>query len=203
MLRHLDAFAQEMGDETWKARLWLASATALLRLATSQDPGAFSQAAVLYAEAMKLLDALIGHLEEQLPLDDLPFPGRHPPGVIPPRPPAGDQPHWPEEKRYLYAIHEGILAVAPGVEHRLDRSGQVVRYSWGNGAAPFAVLDGKSPRPVLLLACPPDRLDDPLNLSRPRRTETRLQTAVPIRATTSMEAILHLIAQTLGCLNDR
>ncbi|RMF26679.1 MAG: hypothetical protein D6759_19165 [Chloroflexi bacterium] len=202
-LEHLAAFAREMGDETWKARLWLASATALLKLAASQDPGAFPQVAVLYAEAMKLLDALIGHLEDRLPLDDLLFPGQHPPDVTPPRPPAGDQPHWPEERRYLYAIHEGILAMAPGINHHLDRSGQVVRYFRGNGAAPFAVLDGKSPRPVLLLACPPHRLDDPLNLSRSRRTQTRLQTAVPIRATTSLEAILHLIAQTLGCLNDR
>lgn len=80
--------AQGLKDDCWQARLWLATATALIKLASNQRT--LKRAAVLYAETTKLLDTLVFYLEEKGPLPPLLFPGKQPPGVE--RPPSSQPP---------------------------------------------------------------------------------------------------------------
>jgi hypothetical protein len=71
LLERVGAFAAELGDRHYQARLWLAIALYLLRLVEKADQ--IKTGAVLYAEAVKLLHALVEHLQTGKPLPSIPI----------------------------------------------------------------------------------------------------------------------------------
>ncbi len=75
LLGHIQTFALQIEDTTWKERLWLALAVHLLGLVDKHDEKVY--ATVLYVEAIKLLDELVAWLEDELPLRPIPFSESH------------------------------------------------------------------------------------------------------------------------------
>jgi hypothetical protein len=163
MLRHVESFALRIGDRSWKERLWLAMAVSLMFLVPKHEEK--EQATVLYVEAVKLLDDLVAHLGGQSPLPELPFPGTHGPvRGAEDEPQDRRPPYWEHKGSRLAALHQGILALDPGIACEPDGSGLVGRYFSRGSARPFAVVDARKRPPILLLACTVHDLDDPVGL---------------------------------------
>lgn len=84
LLSQLKSFADSIGDTNWKARLWLATAQALLLLLERQtqsqsrkgdERDILNLRLVIYAEAIRLLEELVTNLMWQWQLPELPFRG--------------------------------------------------------------------------------------------------------------------------------
>ncbi len=72
LLERIEAHAESVQDDAaWRQRLWLATAARLIRLAARTD--SLHYAVFLYAEGIRLIDALCIHLAQGLPLPALLF----------------------------------------------------------------------------------------------------------------------------------
>ena len=178
-LEQIAHFAEEIGDTSWKPRLWLAAATALIvRLGFHAER---EVAAVLYGEAVRLLHELTRYLEQGQQ-------GWQLPSLLAPQAAAtstharSDMPEWAAPHTNLREIHEGLrglgLRAEPDhetIHYHPRRNGQ----SGQSDLAPFALLsparregiarlfmraDPTRPLPASpLQVIPPKRQSDPLN----------------------------------------
>jgi hypothetical protein len=116
MLAAIAAFAEELGDTSWKPRLWLAAASALcvrLSFQTEKEP-----AAVLYGEAVRLLHELCRALEQShgLPALLVSQAWAQPGGA---RSGGTELPDWIAASTALVKVHEGLrdLGLRPEPDH--------------------------------------------------------------------------------------
>lgn len=174
LLARLQAYAERLGDEGWKRRLWLAIARGLLLLASRQltsytvEPHRRSRGPryvndaklvqVTYAEALRLLRELTEHLSgrRETSLPDLPFPGEHGPSAAQaPTPVAA----------LIAALSHGP---GEGAQRRaVDGRPYLTDYVTRPGQRLFARVHSREAAPVLYLAARPEQLIDPQHLAAP------------------------------------
>ncbi|HEY7984768.1 MAG TPA: hypothetical protein VID73_11405 [Ktedonobacterales bacterium] len=135
VLREVEQFAKQIGDVSWKPRLWLATASTMLsylNFQTQREP-----AAVLFGEGIRLLDELAGHLEHQRALPDVLFPEAWPERIITPTDAIGDLPEWCQRSPLLREVHARMLALGlqPGYA-----VGAVRYFAGAESGEPVAVL---------------------------------------------------------------
>ncbi len=154
LLHHLEPFAAELGDKNFRLRLWLSIALYLLRLVDKVTD--LRHGAVLYAEAIKLIDALVYHLETGQPLPPIPIPRESAHGAE-----SGPALAWTPE---TLALQAAVLAQASaaGLEVRsaVRSNGRSVAYFVGRPDEPFAIIDAKRQPPGILLRCDLAVLED-------------------------------------------
>jgi len=136
VLAAVAAFAEELGDTSWKPRLWLAAAAALcvrLSFQTEKEP-----AAVLYGEAVRLLHELCRSLEQAQDLPALLVPqawsqpaGARTGGA------AAELPDWIAASPALSKIHGGLRDL--GLHPEPDRA-TVAYHREPRGDSPVAKL---------------------------------------------------------------
>ncbi len=114
-------FASALDDRSWRPRLWLAAATALITRLTFATENAV--AAVLYAEAVRLLHELARFLDAGAALPELlvpePRPARAGASIA-----GGELPEWAASHATLRGLHEGLRQI--GLRPLADRG--VVSY---------------------------------------------------------------------------
>ncbi len=151
----LDAFAREIGDEGYRARLWLAIAIYLLRMV--EKAGEIRTGAVLYVEAVRLLHVLVEHLDTGKPLPAIPITRAAAPA------PAAVQTQLPPGSE-LEQFHDLILTCAQEcavpLRASLRMDGKSVRYFIEGESEPCAMLDGRRQPPSVLLRYPAEQLAD-------------------------------------------
>ncbi len=201
MLEHIQIHARTIDDQFWKERLWLAMATNLMSLVVQQTNKKY--ATVVYVEAIKLLDELITSLDEQVSLDNIPFPGQHPTGVVEKRVSTGQMtvPAWHRRDSILTKIHKDVMELDSAIKFKLASGGKVARYFVGQSSQPFAVIDFKKYPPSILLACQPHNLDDPHGLAESRPSNSDLQTVLKTLNGINPASVLYLIRQTYNLQN--
>ncbi|MFI5272943.1 MAG: phosphotransferase family protein [Ktedonobacterales bacterium] len=116
VLEQIAAFAADLDDRSWKPRLWLAAAAALITRLTFVAEK--KVAAVLYAEAVRLLHELARYLDQgiALPAELVPEPRQ-----VARTPVSGELPDWAAAHALLRALHEGLRQI--GLRPVADRSG--------------------------------------------------------------------------------
>jgi hypothetical protein len=122
LLEQIGGFAMELDDRTWKPRLWLAAATALLfRIGhhTERDI-----AAVLYGEAVRLLHELGRSLEGGQLLPAVLVPDAWPAPLAGRILAGGELPEWLASSDSLRQVHDGLRAI--GLRAEIERGS--VRY---------------------------------------------------------------------------
>jgi hypothetical protein len=172
-LEQVESFAGEIGDTSWKPRLWLAAATSLIvRVAFHAER---EVAAVLFGEAVRLLHELARYLEQGQQNQHLP-PLLVPAFTAAEVQPRSDLPDWTMSHAILREIHEGLRDL--GLRAECDH--ETIRYfPRRNGQTPFALLaparrdgiarlfiraDASHPLPASpLQIIPPKPQPDPLN----------------------------------------
>ena len=136
-LEQIAHFAEELGDASWKPRLWLAAATALIvRVGFHTER---EVAAVLYGEAVRLLHELTRYLEQGQQNQQLPS------LLAPQATPASaqarsDMPEWAAPHAILREIHEGLRGLGLRAEPDHDTIHYHQRRNGQSGLAPFALL---------------------------------------------------------------
>ena len=172
LLRHLGNFAEELQDESWQPRLWLATARGLLLLASrqlsshavapqrhSQGPRYVNDARLVqlaFAEALRLLRELAAHVDpaEAAPLPAVPFPGEQ---------------AAPADASEAVATLMAALAEELGeaAERRtVTGQPQLADYVTRPGERLFARLVALDSRPVIYLAGQPEDFVDPQHLAQ-------------------------------------
>ncbi len=148
IMEQVASFAQTCNDHHYRERLWLGIALHLLRLVEKQAD--LRMAVSLYAEAIKLLDALVDHLNDRRSLPQLPIEQY----VVPKKAVA-------EHLQIVHAIVANMSMPDGGkIRYELRANGAVVRYFTGNTETPFAIIDGKAATTRFMLACPSEMLMD-------------------------------------------
>ncbi len=194
LLRHMDAYARTIQDESARERLWLAMATALMSLIPKQTEKEY--ATLLYVEAIKLLDDLIHCIDKDVSLPDIPFPGKQPAGVKPaPSRESSALPAWYQENSVLAQVHDELLSLDPLINCQLVSSGRIAQYFVDDFQKPFAVVDGKKTSPSVLLAGSTQVINDPAGMVQERKTESALRLVVQISEQTEVASVLALIRQ--------
>ena len=119
---------------SWKPRLWLAAATALMvRVAFHAER---EVAAVLYGEAVRLLHDLARYLEPGQQSQQLP-PLLAPAIATAPAHARSDMPEWTAQHTSLRELHEGLR----GLGLRAEPDHETIHYHpRRNGQTPFALL---------------------------------------------------------------
>ena len=172
LLRHLGNFAEELQDESWQPRLWLATARGLLLLASrqlsshavapqrhSQGPRYVNDARLVqlaFAEALRLLRELAAHVDpaEAAPLPAVPFPGEQ---------------AAPADASEAVATLMAALAEELGeaAERRtVTGQPQLADYVTRPGERLFARLVALDSRPVIYLAGQPEDFVDPQHIAQ-------------------------------------
>jgi hypothetical protein len=171
-------------------------ATNLMSLVIKQTEKKY--ATLVYVEAVKLLDQLIANLDEQVPLNDIPFLGQQPSGVEERRLATGEMtvPAWHRQDSILTEIHKDVMSLNPDIKFKLGSGGKVARYFTSHSSQPFAVIDFKKYPPAILLASLPQNLDDPFELAEPRPSNSDLQTVLRTSDGINPVNVFHLIRQT-------
>lgn len=186
ILEELEAFAEQINDPCWRERLWLATAIKLISLVDKQTD--LRRATVFYVEAIKLLDALVSHLEKDTPLPDLLFDGQHP------------QPDIPTETAVASVlplvakqVHGRIQEIAKSAGLTLNieavAGGKIMRYYAPTGAHPVLVMDTKHEPTKLLLACDPSDVVEILPSAQGRESNSPLRTLIRLSQDTVTETI--------------
>ena len=136
-LEQIAHFAEELGDASWKPRLWLAAATALIvRVGFHAER---EVAAVLYGEAVRLLHELTRYLEQGQQNQQLPS------LLAPQATPASaqtrsDMPEWAAPHTILREIHEGLRGLGLRAEPDHDTIHYHIRRNGQSDLTPFALL---------------------------------------------------------------
>ncbi|HEU5348722.1 MAG TPA: phosphotransferase, partial [Ktedonobacterales bacterium] len=196
VLEHIDHFAGEIGDTSWKPRLWLAAATALIvRVAFHAER---EVAAVLYGEAVRLLHELTRYLEQGPQNQQLP-PLLVPNVTTEPANPRSDMPAWAAQHPTLRDIHEGLR----GLGLRAEPDHETIHYHpRRNGQTPLALLAPARREGIarLFLRADPERPlpASPLQVIPPKRQLDPLNSIVIITAESSPADVLAL---ALACLD--
>ena len=136
-LEQIAHFADEIGDTSWKPRLWLAAATALIvRLGFHAER---EVAAVLYGEAGRLLHELTRALEQGQQSQQLP-PLLAPQAAATSAQTRSDMPEWAAPHMNLREIHEGLRGLGLRAEPDHDSIHYHPRRNGQSDIAPFALL---------------------------------------------------------------
>lgn len=110
LMEQISSWAYHHDDNTWQERLWLATATAMLARVQYQQSAQL--AALLYAEAVRLLHELAEHLRSGVLLPCVPFPYRDPQtGALRTMP---GLPAWCREREVVQRVHELFAELASG-----------------------------------------------------------------------------------------
>ncbi len=153
LLAEIEPFAAETEDHTWRARLWLATATALIvRLAfqSRKEP-----AAVLYGEAVRLLHELTRHLEQGQELPPVPIPAAWPQASAARGAGAQDLPEWLTRHDTLRELHDGLLQLGL----RAEIEGGTLSYAAPGGTTAVARLVAPRREGIARLLLPSDAPD--------------------------------------------
>jgi Phosphotransferase enzyme family len=199
VLEQIETFAGGLGDTSWKPRLWLAAATALIvRVAFHAQR---EVAAVLYGEAIRLLHELTRHLEQGQQSQPLP-PLLVPAMVAAAANPRSDMPEWATSHPILRDIHDGLRGL--GLHAKPDH--ETIRYhTRRNSQTPFALLaparrDGIAR--LFLRADPSHPLPaSPLQIIPPKPQPDPLNTIVIIAANSAPTDVLALAGACLDVLD--
>jgi phosphotransferase family enzyme len=197
VMEQVERFAAEIGDITWKPRLWLAAATALIvRVAFHAER---EVAAVLYGEAVRLLHELTRHLDQgqqsqQLPALLVPAVANEPSSA------RSEMPEWVAQYPVLGEVHEGLRALGL----RVEADHETIHYHpRRNGQTPFALLAPARREGIarLFLRVDPELPfpASPLKIIPPRRQPDPLNTIVIIEANSTASAV---IAVAQACLES-
>lgn len=196
LLEQTDAFARELGDTHYCARLWLGIALYLLRLVEKQDD--LRLGAVLYVEAVKLLDTLVQHLEGHQPLPPMPIMREHPQPADVARLGDGTQPVDQE----IGLLHDLLLELQPSsplpISHQVRLDGKSVRYFLGEADEPFAILDGKRRPPSFLLSCPAGALPEMPEYVQPIQSAGTFGVALRLPETYDAASVRMLLQKALA-----
>jgi hypothetical protein len=185
-------FAATLDDRTWRPRLWLAAVTALITRLTFVSENAV--AAVLYAEAARLLHELTRFLDAGAALPETLVPE---PRLARAVTGSGDLPDWAAAHASLRALHEGLREL--GLHPVADRG--VVSY-----AAPLrerVVARLVPPRPLegiarLLLPSAAAELGaEGVKVVRSAQDRDAFGTIVVVEPQTDVPAALRLVHQAL------
>jgi len=188
LIEQVEKFAAEAGDRHFRPRLWLAIARNLILLASRQispqplDPqrreDTLKLVLVAYAEAARLMDELLAHLEspERVSLPSLPFTGKAVPRTI--------------ETFPLEKLHEAILQLDHSITHRLAASARhVTAYSADH--KPFAELNRDADPPTLTLSGRLEQFVNAAPLAQPNASGITIVLAPDV----SLDAVLGLVRQ--------
>ncbi len=189
LIKQIETFAGSLGDIRFKLRLWLAIARNLILLASRQIPtqpldgqgreDALKLVMVAYAEAIRLLDELIAHLNspERVPLLDLPFTGQPNPRASLPFP--------------LDTLQEAILQLDVSIIQRQppDDPG-ITQYLIED--KPFAEINTSLEPPRLSLAGRPEQYVNAIHLARPGDSADII---IPLLPATSLDDAIGLVRQ--------
>lgn len=146
----------------WRGRLWLATATALLRRLAYQTDKRL--AAVLYGEAIRLLDDLHEFLEHDKPLPEVPIPDHHQQEAqleVDRR----ELPTWFTSNQLLWAVHTDLIMLG----WRTTVTGNEVQYS----------ADGAGQRTAIAVRGPTSGFESPI-LQLPRNDRVKVPKAIRI-----------------------
>ncbi|MBI3243690.1 MAG: aminoglycoside phosphotransferase family protein [Chloroflexi bacterium] len=189
LIEQVEAFAGSLNDARFKPRLWLAIARNLILLAsrqiTAQPPeaqaheDALKLVMVAYAEAIRLLDELIAHLNspERVPLLDLPFTGQPNPRASLPFP--------------LESLQEAILQLDVSIIHRPSPADSGISQYLIEGK-PFAEINAGAEPPTLSLA---GRLEQYVDASHIARPVDSANVVIPLQPATSLDDVIGLVRQ--------
>jgi Phosphotransferase enzyme family len=198
VLDQIDRFATEIGDASWKPRLWLAAATSLfVRIAFHAER---EVAAVLYGEAVRMLHELTRYLEQGQ--QGQPLPALLVPPVLAASSQArSDMPDWTAPHAILRAIHEGLRAIGL----RVEPDHETIRYyPRHNGHTPFALLAPARRDGIARLFLRADTArplpTSPLQIIPPRQQSDPLNTIVIIAAESAPSDVLALAQACLDAL---
>ncbi len=198
VLEQIDHFATEIGDMSWKPRLWLAAATALMvRVAFHAER---EVAAVLYGEAVRLLHDLARYLEPGQQSQQLP-PLLAPAIATAPAHARTDMPEWAAQHALLRELHEGLR----GLGLRAEPDHETIHYHpRRNGQTPFALLAPARREGIarLFLRADPARPfpASPLQVIPLNRQPDPLNTIVIIAADSALADVLALAQACLDAL---
>ena len=195
MLAAIERAAADLDDTTWKPRLWLAAATALmarLSFQTQKEP-----AAVLYGEAVRLLHELCRHVEqgEELPELLVPSAWRQTPQA--PESGAAETPEWVARERTLRTVHEGLKAL--GLQTAFDRA-TISYFAGADRDTPTVKLIPRGREGIGRLLLPTDApapADDALKVVRSAQAGDALGTIVILTETTMPAHVLRLAKSIL------
>ncbi len=197
VLADIAQFAEEIGDTSWRPRLWLASAAALFsRIAFHSEK---EVAAVLYGEAIRLMHDLSRYLEHNQELPHLLVPSAWPQSSSAYASGGADLPDWITASAVLRAIHDGLMLFG-------------LRHDFEHGAVSYFAAARNSDTPVLRLV--PPRREGIARLLLPTTTQElpastvkivrsaqpgdAFGTIVILSETTNATETLHLVR---ACLN--
>jgi len=190
LLPIIETFAVVNQDSSWKHRLWLGIALHLLSLVNK--PPHVHHAAVLYTEAIRLLDELTQSLDRRVPLPAIPFRAEHPISRLP----TDDT-----QVRLVEPLHNAILEIQALVGQTLGIDikppGKVLRYYLVKDEPPIIVIDAQRSPPTLLLRSEYRLFDDPQGLLEPTNSTGLFQSRLTIDQETDVPYVAALVAQSL------
>lgn len=189
LIAQIETFAESLGDARFKPRLWLAIARNLILLASRQISAqpldgqgredALKLVMVAYAEAIRLLDELIAHLNspERVPLLDLPFTGQPNPRASLPFP--------------LDTLQEAILQLDVSIAQR-QPSAEPGLTQYLVEDKPFAEINAGLEPPTLVLA---GRLEQYVNATHIAHPGNSADIIIPLLSATSLDDAIGLVRQ--------
>ncbi len=187
----LQDYAERIGDTSWKDRLWLALASHLLSLVSNHD--SVEHASVIYVEAMKMLDDLCAHLQQKIPLPDIPFPGTH----VDPESRERREPFQGRGQEKLLILHRKIVAMSDGIDYEARANGSFARYFRPDVKWPVVLVDTTKKQWQVLLAANCAELSDPNGLAEPTDGGGALGTVITLDKEFDPAAVAELIKQTV------
>lgn len=190
LLDKIEKFAQDLGDKTWKERLWLAAAIHILSLVDKHPNPQYSTA--LYVEAVQLLDELTRHLDGEIDLRPIPFTGQH----FEPES-NGISPFSQPGLETLKELHQKLLHDSPDLIVKTRASGSIVSYFKKGFAEPRMIIFGDKSPAQIQLACDVDDLYDPFGMAQQRAQDYTLNTIIQVKSDTPVENVLILLDQVL------
>lgn len=192
LLAEIAAFADAIEDVNWKQRFWLGTAMHLMSLINKQHD--VQHAAVLYVEAVRLLDELVQSLDSQTALPAIPFRAEHP---IDDFPSAADE----TVQTLLMPLHESILALESTLRHPISvdikPSGKMMRYFLDKETRPVIVIDGKKNPPKVLLGGDQQGIDDPRGLLQETAGGGFFQRYINVDKPADIQYVADIVAQLL------
>lgn len=200
IMDRVEAYAQVIGDNEWRARLWLALAVHLLRLVEKQEEP--KRASILYVEAIKLLDVLEQSLENQQMPAGVPFPGTH--GAT--EEAKGEQALWPQAapslRDNLLKLHRAIINDNNYIQAEINRNGSIVRYYRIGVQFPILIINTERSPIQIRLAANPEFFEKFADFVCPYKTKGPLRTLMAEAALEDTAIALGIVHQANAQLSD-